>query len=77
VVVGVAIGKTMQIHVSVGATSLIALLDTRSTHSFIAEDATRADRAAHPVPPAPDGHRRQQRESTMPGRSSSSPAHRR
>jgi hypothetical protein len=40
-VAGVAIGKTMQIHVSVGAMSLIALLDTGSTHSFIAEDAAR------------------------------------
>jgi hypothetical protein len=40
-VAGVAIGKTMQIRVSVGATSLIALLDTGSTHSFIAEDAVR------------------------------------
>jgi hypothetical protein len=40
-VAGVAMGKTMQVRVVVGATSLVALLDTGSTHSFIRADAAR------------------------------------
>jgi hypothetical protein len=50
-VAGVAIGKTMQIRVSVGATSLIALLGTGSTHSFITKDAAR--RIGLPIQPHP------------------------
>ena len=50
-VAGVAIGKTMQVRVSVGATSLIALLDTGSTHSFIGEEA--AHRTGLPIQPRP------------------------
>ena len=40
-IAGVAVGKTMQLWVSVGATSLTVLLDTGSTHSFIAEAEAR------------------------------------
>jgi hypothetical protein len=47
----VAVGTTMQIRVTVGATSLLALLDTGSTHSFIAEDAAR--RTGLPIQPRP------------------------
>lgn len=50
-VAGLAIGKTMQVRVSVGATSLIALLDTGSTHSFIGEEA--AHRTILPIQPRP------------------------
>ena len=39
-VAGVAVVHTMQLQVTVGDTRLIALLDTGSTHSFIAETAT-------------------------------------
>jgi predicted aspartyl protease len=59
----------MQVRVSVGATSLIALLDTGSTHSFIREAA--AHRTGLPVQPrsrlTATGQRR---ESTMPRRPS-------
>jgi hypothetical protein len=41
----------MQVRVSLGATTLVALLDTGSTHNFIAEDATR--RTGLPVQPRP------------------------
>jgi hypothetical protein len=40
-VAGVAMGKTMQVRVVVGVTSLVALLDTGLTHSFIGADAAR------------------------------------
>jgi hypothetical protein len=50
-VAGVAIGKTMQVRVLVGMTPLIALLDTGSTHSFIAEEAAR--RTGLPIQPRP------------------------
>jgi len=51
-VAGVAMGKTMQIRVGVGVTSLIALLDTGSTHNFIGEEAAR--RSGLPIQPRPD-----------------------
>jgi hypothetical protein len=50
-VVDMAIGKTMQVRVLVGTTPLIALLDTGSTHSFIAEEAAR--RTGLPIQPRP------------------------
>jgi len=50
-VAGVAMGKTMQIRVGVGVTSLIALLDTGSTHNFIGEEAAR--RSGLPIQPRP------------------------
>jgi hypothetical protein len=50
-VAGLPVGKTMQVRVSVGVTSLIALLDTGSTHNFIGEDAAR--RTGLPVQPRP------------------------
>ena len=50
-VAGVAMVKTMQIRVGVGATSLIALLDTGSTHNFIGEEAAR--RSGLPIQPRP------------------------
>jgi hypothetical protein len=50
-VAGVAIGNTMQVCVLVGTTPLIALLDTGSTHSFIAEEAAR--RTGLPIQPRP------------------------
>ncbi|XP_035823519.1 uncharacterized protein [Zea mays] len=50
-VAGVSMGKTMQIRVVVGATTLIALLDTGSTHNFIAEEAAR--RSGLPILPRP------------------------
>ena len=40
-VAGVPVADTIQITVSVGAASLLALLDSGSTHSFIGEDAAR------------------------------------
>ncbi|XP_066311819.1 uncharacterized protein [Miscanthus floridulus] len=50
-VAGLPVGKTMQVRVSVGATSLIALLDTGSTHSFIGGEA--AQRTGLPIQPRP------------------------
>jgi hypothetical protein len=49
VVVGVPVRGTLQLEVQVGATTLIALIDTGSTHCFIGE-AT-AQRAGLPVAP--------------------------
>jgi hypothetical protein len=40
-VAGVAMADTMQITVVLGATSLVALLDSGSTHNFISEEAAR------------------------------------
>jgi hypothetical protein len=40
-VAGVPMAGTMQIAVSLGATTLVALLDSGSTHNFISEDAAR------------------------------------
>ncbi|XP_021311923.1 uncharacterized protein LOC110433726 [Sorghum bicolor] len=40
-VAGVPVSDTIQIKVSVGSASLLALLDSGSTHSFISEDAAR------------------------------------
>ncbi|XP_066341713.1 uncharacterized protein [Miscanthus floridulus] len=40
-VAGMPICDSMQVRVSLGATTLVALLDTGSTHNFIAEDAAR------------------------------------
>ena len=40
-VAGVPICDMMQINVSLGTTTLVALLDTGSTHNFIAEAAAR------------------------------------
>lgn len=50
-VAGMPICDTMQVHVTVGATSLTALLDTGSTHNFIAEAAaSRTGLRAHADP---------------------------
>jgi hypothetical protein len=40
-IVGVPIYKSLQVRTSLGAASVVALLDTGSTHNFIAEAATR------------------------------------
>lgn len=50
-VAGVARGNTMQVQVALGETTLVALLDTGSTHSFIAEAA--AERTGLPIQPRP------------------------
>ena len=50
-VAGVPIADTIQLQVTVGATSLLALLDGGSTHSFIGEEAAR--RAGRPIQPSP------------------------
>jgi len=50
-VAGMPICDSMQVRVSLGATTLVALLDTGSTHNFIAEDAAR--RTGLPVQPHP------------------------
>ena len=50
-VVGVPIADTIQLQVTVGAASLLALLDSGSTHSFIGEEAAR--RAGLPIQPSP------------------------
>jgi hypothetical protein len=51
VVVGASVSSTIQLHVRVGATDFITLIDTRSTHSLIGEDAAR--RAGLPIEPDP------------------------
>ena len=38
-IAGVRLSNTMQVHVQLGATRLVALLDSGSTHNFISEDA--------------------------------------
>jgi hypothetical protein len=50
-VAGVPTCDTMQVRVSIRATTLVALLDTGSTHNFIAEDAAR--RTGLPIQPRP------------------------
>jgi len=50
-VAGVPVGRTMQVRVMVGSTPLIALLDTGSTHNFIAETA--AARSGLPIQARP------------------------
>jgi len=50
-VAGVARGNTMQVQVTLGRITLVALLDTGSTHSFIAEAA--AERTGLPIQPRP------------------------
>jgi hypothetical protein len=50
-VVGVAVGAPILLRVSLGATSLIALVDTGSTHNFIGEAA--ASRTGLPIQPRP------------------------
>ncbi|WVZ59186.1 hypothetical protein U9M48_009373 [Paspalum notatum var. saurae] len=50
-VAGMPICNSMQVRASLGATTLIALLDTGSTHNFIAEDAAR--RTGLPIQPRP------------------------
>ena len=50
-VAGMPICDSMQVRVSLGATTLVALLDTGSTHNFIAEDAAR--RTGLPIQPRP------------------------
>lgn len=50
-VAGVPICDTMQVSVSLGDTTLVALLDTGSTHNFIGEDAAR--RTGLPIQPRP------------------------
>jgi hypothetical protein len=50
-VAGVPICDTMQVKVDIGTASLVALLDTGSTHNFIGEDAAR--RTGLPVQPRP------------------------
>lgn len=55
-VVSVPICDTVQITVSLCATSLVALLDSGSTHTFIAEDAVLRTGAAHPAPAMTHDH---------------------
>ena len=50
-VAGVSVGRTMQVRVLVGSTPLVALLDTGSTHNFIAETA--AARSGLPIQSQP------------------------
>jgi len=50
-VAGVLVADTMQVQVAVGATPFTALLDSGSTHSFIAEEAAR--HTGLPVQPRP------------------------
>jgi hypothetical protein len=50
-VAGVSVGRTMRVRVRVGSTPLIALLDTGSTHNFIAETA--AARSGLPIQSQP------------------------
>ena len=50
-VAGVPVADTIQVTVSVGGASFLALLDSGSTHSFIGEDAAR--RSGLPVQPRP------------------------
>jgi hypothetical protein len=38
-IAGVRLGDTMQVHISLGGVSLLALLDSGSTHNFVAEEA--------------------------------------
>ena len=38
-IAGVRLSNTMQVHVQLGTTCLVALLDSRSTHNFISDDA--------------------------------------
>ena len=45
---GVRTSETMQMHITLGGVSLLALIDSRSTHNFIAEEA--AARATLPSP---------------------------
>jgi len=50
-VAGVAVGNSILLWVQLGAASLVALVDTGSTHNFIGESA--ADRTGLPVQPRP------------------------
>jgi hypothetical protein len=50
-VVGMPICDSMKVWASLGATTLVALLDTSSTHNFIAEDVAR--RTGLPIQPRP------------------------
>ncbi|XP_066316651.1 uncharacterized protein [Miscanthus floridulus] len=50
-VAGVAVGNSILLRVQLGAASLVALVDTGSTHNFIGESA--ADRTGLPVQPRP------------------------
>jgi hypothetical protein len=51
VVAGVSSWDTMQVQASLGATAVVALLDTGSTHNFIGESA--AHRSGLPIQPRP------------------------
>ena len=68
-IAGVPIYKSLQVQASLGAATVVALLDTGSTHNFIAEAAAR--QTGLPIQPRPASRQWWQMGSASPARASS------
>jgi hypothetical protein len=60
-IAGVRLNDMMQIHITLSTTSLVALLDSGSTHNFISEAVVQWTELSPTTLPAHDGHGHQRR----------------